>query len=119
MLGRALLLNLLMLMNDPAAFASKRFAKRAEMGDEANLDVGVALAVVSVVLGAVISMIVVAALFGPFTDAVADVNENLTTSDWGDDTTNSIAPVFAIVIGIGALAGIIGLILASFSKFKS
>jgi hypothetical protein len=108
-----------MLMIDPAAgatrlnqmrAASARFASNDEGALSLSSGINFALGLVGSILAAMLAMIVVAALFGDYVDSVRDVNENLTAADFGDDTTNSIAPIFAIVVGVSALAGLVGII---------
>src|SRR5688572_16435514 len=87
-----------MLMIDPAAGATRLNRLRGRsMGDEGSLNlnsgISFALGILGTILAAMLAMIVVAALFGDYVEAVRDVNENLTDSDWGDDTTNALAPI--------------------------
>jgi hypothetical protein len=85
-------------------------------GDRAALDLSGSLGVVGVIIGAVIVMIITANLFPTFVGAVEDVNDNLTSESvsFGDPTTDGIKDVFAIVIGLAALLGIVGLVLGAF-----
>lgn len=83
----------------------------------AVIDMRAPFAVIGVILGAVVVFLLIAALFSTFADSVADVNENLTDENvtFGDETTDTIKPVFAIVLGLVALTGIVGLALRAFS----
>lgn len=88
------------------------------MDEEANISVG---PLVGILLGAVIVLLVLAKLIVPVFDATADVNtalndENVTT---GDDTADSIKPVFGVLIGLSVLLGFVGLILAAVKFSKS
>lgn len=118
MRGIPLLALMCMLLTAPADAMVRLDRSRARrgMGDEAASPLTAPIALVFLIVGAMLTMIVVAALFGDYVDAVKDVNENLTTADFGDPTTTSIAPVFAIVVGISALAGLVGLIVYSVVK---
>lgn len=81
---------------------------------DANLELGKgALVLVAVIIGAVVVIQIVAALFPTFFNSVAAINENLTTTSTGDDTADSLLPIFRILVGLGALFGIIGIVLAA------
>lgn len=88
--------------------------------DAAAVNFVSALSVVGVVLSAVITLIIVARLMPQFVDSVADVNENLTSEEvtFGDETTDGIKPVFAIVVGLSALVGLVALIIGAFVRFR-
>lgn len=115
----ALLAPMLLAMVAPVANLPNRaraLGRALATDEDANLDMSKGLSVVGIVLGAVITMVVIANLFPTFADAVADVNTNLTddTVTFGDETADGLKPVFAIVIGITALLGIVGIILGAF-----
>lgn len=79
--------------------------------DSANLaGIGAsALMVVGIVLGAVVSLLILAELMPTYSSAVGNISENFTTADWGDATANSISPIFGLVVAIGGLFAIVGL----------
>lgn len=106
----------------PGTSHSHRFAGARIMNDEAAVSLGsmgaVALGVASLIIGAVVSLILLSALFPSYSGAVGNLSENVTTSDWGNDTANSIAPVFGMLIALGGLFAIVGLGFAAYSLTK-
>lgn len=100
---------------------AKRVAARFRREDDALLDMSSVFVVLGAILGVVVTMLVIANLFPTFADATADVNTNLTDTNvtFGDATTDGIKPVFAIVVGLAALAGIVALILMPLGKLGS
>lgn len=79
------------------------------------LDLGRPMAIVGTVIGAVVVVLLIAALVATFFGAIADVNENLSDENvtTGDATADVILRVFPIVIGVVAVIGFVGLIIAA------
>lgn len=70
--------------------------------------------VVSVIIGAVVILTLLAAVIRPFAGSLNNISDNITTQDFGNATANSIADVFPIVIGIAGLLVFVGYVLKSF-----
>jgi hypothetical protein len=102
---------------------SRRFAgmRRMSRNDAANLGAigAVALGVASVIIGAVVSLILLSALFPSYSGAVGNLSENVSAADWGDDTANSISPVFGMLIALGGLFAIVGLAFVAYKLVKN
>jgi hypothetical protein len=81
------------------------------MNDKANVSsIGtLALGIVVIIVGAVVGLIVLSTLFPTYSGAVANLSENVTTADWGNETANALGPVFGLLIALGGLFAIIGL----------
>jgi hypothetical protein len=79
----------------------------------------VALGVAAVIIGAVVSLILLSNLFPAYSGAVGNLSENVTTSDWGDPTANSIAPTFGMLVALGGLFAVIGLAFAAYQLSKN
>jgi hypothetical protein len=92
----------------------KNDAAAVEIGDVTK----VAFTVVGLILGAIVSLIILAALFPSYSGAVGNLSENLSTSDWGDATANSIAPVFGLLVSLGGLFAVAGLAFAAYQLTK-
>ena len=102
---------------------SLRKTKEGIRGDDQaafNLNLDSVIGLVGGVIGIVILFALVANLLPTYADSVADVNENLTAPavTFGDTTSDGIKPVFAILIGLGAVLAIVGAILAGFNKIS-
>jgi len=72
------------------------------------------LAIAGAIIGTVVLLAIIAAMIGIYFSSVADTNavftdENTTT---GNDTADSLLPIFPILIAFAALFGIVGLVLA-------
>lgn len=80
------------------------------------LETGKALAIVGVVIGAVVTALVLAAVAPEFFGAVADLNAVFTneSTTTGDATADSLLSVFPIIIGITGLFAIAGLAIVAF-----
>lgn len=89
--------------------------RKHQMGDAGNLKITGVFTIVGVILAATLAVIVVARLFPTYADAIADLNENMTSDDvtFGDETADGLKPVMAIVIGLAGLFGIIGIVVAA------
>ncbi len=70
------------------------------------------LAIAGIIIGAVVSMILIAALLPEYLGAVADVtgefNNNTTTT--GDATADTLLPVFGLLVAFAGLFAIVGLV---------
>jgi hypothetical protein len=77
------------------------------------ISMGKPLALVGVVIGAVVVVLLLGALTGVFFNSIAGINENLTEASTGDDTADTILTVFPIVVGVSAVLGFVGLVLAA------
>lgn len=78
------------------------------------INISSALTIVGVVIGAVVSLVVLAALAPTWFDATSDLVDNFTTADVGDATANSIAnTVFPLVLGLLGVFALAGLAFAA------
>jgi uncharacterized membrane protein len=77
------------------------------------LDMNRPMSLVGIVIGAIVVVLLLAALSAPFFGAIGGINENLTEADVGDDAGNTILGVFPLVIAVGAVLGFVGLVLAA------
>lgn len=77
------------------------------------IDLGRPLAIIGSILGVILAVLVVSALFPTLASSTARLNENLTNDSvtFGDATTDTIKPIFAIIVGVSVLVGVIGLVL--------
>lgn len=73
------------------------------------------MGIVATVIGAVVVILVVAAVAPQFFSALADTNEVLTDANTttGDTTADSLLGVFPLMIGITGLFAIVGIVLAA------
>lgn len=74
-----------------------------------------ALAIIGILFGAVLVLSAAVAVAPTFFTSVADTNdllgnESVTT---GDETSDSLKPIFRLVFGIVALVGFIGILIAA------
>lgn len=90
----------------PALFVRKP----RPMTDQAMVSLGPVLSVVGIVLGAIISILVLAALAPDFFAAVGSIVENLSTADLGSPLANTIAGIIAILVPLVLLFGFVALI---------
>jgi hypothetical protein len=74
-----------------------------------------ALGIVAVIIAAYLAVIVISNLLPTYSSGVSSISENVSTADWGDDTANSLGPVFAMVISLGGMFALVGLALAAFA----
>jgi hypothetical protein len=77
------------------------------------------LTVVGAIIGAVVVVTLISALLPTFAGAAKNISANVSTVDWGNSTTNSIAPVFGLVISLAALFALVGLIFLGLHLHKS
>lgn len=91
----------------PRHVAVLKSYKDAEEGD---INITGALTIAGVIVGAVVGLAVLAALAPSWFDATADLSENFSTADVGDETANGIAnnvfPLIIGLLGVFAIAGI-------------
>jgi hypothetical protein len=92
----------------------KRMTRKLGFGrdDAAAFSLASPLGIVSVIIGAVVGLIVLAALFPTYLGGVADLvgamtDENTTT---GDDTADGLLPIFGLVTAFAGLFAILGLV---------
>lgn len=106
----------------PGTNHSTRRAGYRPMNDTAATSLSgigaVALSVAAVIIGAVVSLILLSALFPSYSGAVGNLSENVSTADWGDDTANSISPVFGMLVALGGLFAVIGLAFVAYKLNK-
>lgn len=69
-----------------------------------------ALTVAGVIIGAVVAIVLIATLYPTYGGAVANLTENVTATDLGDSTANSLRPIFALIISLAGLFAIVGLV---------
>lgn len=93
-------------------------ARRLGRNDTAAASLGsigtTAIGVAAVIVGAVVSLIILANLFPSYSGAVGNLSTNMSTADWGDDTANSLSPTFAMLISLGGLFAILALGFAAY-----
>lgn len=81
----------------------------------AAFNVGSSLTLASIVVIAVVSLIVLAALAPVYFSSIAGLSENFSTADLGDDTANSLAnSIFPLIISLGGLFAIASLAFAAY-----
>jgi hypothetical protein len=97
-----------------AARTGYAMGQRIRTDPNAFFDLRAVFGVLAILIGAVLTFIVAGRLFVPFQEAVQNVTEPLGSASFGEDVTDSIAPVFAIVVGLAALAGVVMLLLKPF-----
>lgn len=76
-----------------------------------------ATGIVGIAVAGIVVLTVLGAVFGDMVTAVADINNDLSTSSFNDTTSDTIAGVMPIIVGVGFVLGVVGLITAAF-KFK-
>lgn len=91
--------------------------KGETMGLDLNLNKPLAL--VGIVLGAIVTLLLLAAFVGPLFDATQSITENFTEGDTGNEQANAILPIFAFIIPIAVIVGIVGLVLVAVSFSRS
>lgn len=100
----------------------KRLSERRVMRDEAAVSLGaigaVAMGTAAVIIGAVVTLILLANLFPSYSGAVGNLSDNLTTADWGDETANGISPTFAMLVSLGGLFAIVGLVFVAYKLHR-
>lgn len=84
---------------------------RRDTGANASLTAGIALAFA--IVGGIVALLIVANLAPTVITAGANVTTAIKTTDFGDDTVNSLRGVFGLLVGLGVLAGIVALALAA------
>lgn len=85
---------------------------KKEPDERGLINLGGVLGIAGVIIGAVVSIILIAALLPTFLDAVSDVtgafNDANTTT--GDDTADSLLPIFGLLVAFAGLFAIVGLV---------
>lgn len=84
---------------------------RRDTGANVSLTAGIALAFA--IVGGIVALLIVANLAPTVITAGANVTTAIKTTDFGDDTVNSLRGVFGLLVGLGVLAGIVALALAA------
>lgn len=78
--------------------------------DHANINIGSAITIAGVIVGAVVGLAVLSALAPTWFDATGDLAENFSSADVGDSTANQIAndvfPLIIALLGVFAVAGL-------------
>lgn len=92
--------------------ANQKFAKLAtDEAGEVNINFG--LTIIGVIIGAVVAIAIVAALFPTYMTSLASLgttfNDPNTTT--GDATADTLLPVFALLIAFAGLFAIVGIVL--------
>ena len=82
-----------------------------------GLNLNIDLKIVGVILAAVIGLLLVAAFLPSMFASTAAVTENLTTGSTGNDQADSILTVFAFVVPVVLILGIVGIVFAV-AKFR-
>lgn len=78
--------------------------------EAAQINIGAALTLVGVIIGAVVGIQVLAALAPTWFDATGDLSENFTNADVGDPQANALANgVFPFIIALVGVFAIVGL----------
>lgn len=84
-----------------------------------DLNLNKPLALVGIVLGAIVTLLLLAAFVGPLFDATASITENFTEGTTGNAQADAILPIFAFIIPIAVIVGIVGLVLVAVSFSRS
>lgn len=74
------------------------------------------IAIIVVIIGATLGMNVLSGLAPSFIGAGANLTENVTTQDFGNETVNSVAQQMGIVVAVLVLFALVSLILFALSK---
>lgn len=78
----------------------------------------IALSIVAVIISAVVGLVILSKLFPTYSGAAANLSTNMSSADWGDPTANSLGPVFAMVVSLGALFAVVGLVFGIYAVVK-
>lgn len=84
--------------------------------DEAGaLNLGVGLAIVGTIIGAVVAIALVAALAPTYFDSLADIGAVFTDANTttGNEDADALLPVFGLLVAFGGLFAIVGLVLVA------
>lgn len=92
--------------------ANQAFRQFREENDGA-LSLTFGLAIIGTIIGAVVAIAIVAALFPTYLGSIADItgsfNDPNTTT--GDATADTLLPVFGLLVAFGGLFAIVGLVM--------
>lgn len=75
-----------------------------------NLNLDRPLAIAGIILGSIVGLLILAAFMSPFFGAVTSITENFTTADTGNDAANAIVAVFAFIVPIVLVLGLVALV---------
>lgn len=89
--------------------ANQKFARSTE----AELSLNFGLAVIGTIIGAVVAIAIVAALFPTYMGSLASLGDtfNDPNTTTGDATADTLLPVFGLLIAFGGLFAIVGIVL--------
>lgn len=79
----------------------------------ANFNLGKGLSIVGVFIGAILVLLVVAALLPELFPAIGSTVENITDGSTGNATADALLPVFGLIVALSILIGVVTLILSS------
>lgn len=103
--------------------AHSRRAMRTANADAGFVDLNHALllglGIVGIIIGVVVGLQILAALFPTYTGSVANISTNMTSANWGNTTANSIGPVFGLVISLVGMFAVVGIVLLAFSLYNT
>lgn len=92
--------------------ANQKFAKLAT-DESGELNITFGLTVIGVIIGAVVAIAIVAALFPTYMASLADLgtafNDPNTTT--GDSSADALLPIFGLLIAFAGLFAIVGIVL--------
>jgi hypothetical protein len=74
------------------------------------INLGAVMGIAGTILVAIVALIFIGALAGPFFDAGGSVVENISNADLGDDLTPALSPVLAMLAAVAILFGLVGLV---------
>lgn len=83
------------------------------LDDAGQFNVGGILTLAFVIVGAFVTVTIVASLAPSFITSVADLNNELSTADLNDTTATTVIQLMPVLIGIGAAVGLTLLALAA------
>jgi hypothetical protein len=88
---------------------------RMRKDDSAVLNLGPILSIAAIIIGAVVALVLIAALLPTYLGAGADVVEafNNDTTTTGDATADSLLPIFGLITAFAVLFAIVGLVFLS------
>lgn len=93
---------------DVRAYSTERRNLVRRDADEADLNIGAALTIAGIIIGAVVGVQVIAALAGTWFTAIGDLSNTFDTADVNDTTANSLLPIFRLLVALGGVFAIVG-----------
>jgi hypothetical protein len=93
--------------------AIQRKAKEFNDDRRGEFEIGNVLGIAFLIIGAVVTVLVVATLTPTYVSAVANATTAVSTADFGNALVNSLTSPMSLLIGIGGLFGIVLLILGA------